>query len=378
MNTAMLDMDEKYMKMALDLAEKGTGYTSPNPMVGAVIVKEGRVVGKGWHERAGGPHAEVAAIRDAGDLAKGATLYVTLEPCNHFGHTPPCTKAILEAGIKRVVYAAGDPNPDVQGAGGKFLAQQGVEVTGGVLRNEAIRQNAVFFKYITTKIPFVTLKCAATLDGKIATMTGDSRWVTGEAAREHVHWMRHASDAILVGIRTVLADDPMLTTRIPGKKGKDPARIILDTRLCIPSEAKVLNLDSDADTLIVCGRGVADPSGAESLEKKGAKVIFAPVKENMIDMVELMGILGKMRITSVLIEGGSRVAGSALRAGITDRVCIFFAPKLLAGDGIPVTSGPGPSSMADALELAGVAVKRFGPDILVEGFTGNPGWLGQS
>ena len=250
--------DSYFMKMALALAEKGRGYTSPNPMVGAVVVKDGRVVGRGWHEKAGKPHAEVNAIDDAGIHAVGATIYVTLEPCNHTGRTPPCTQKIIQAGITRTVVAMNDPNPDVEGGGIDCLRQAGIQVTDGVCEAEARKLNESFIKFVRTKRPFVILKTASTLDGQIATRTGDSKWVTGEPARLFVHQIRHAVDAILVGIGTVLADDPSLTTRLPDRKGKDPTRIILDTRLSIPENARLLQLDSEADTIIVCGKSAPD------------------------------------------------------------------------------------------------------------------------
>ena len=245
--------DEKYMLLALDLAQQGTGFTSPNPMVGAIVVKDNRIVGKGYHAAAGQPHAEVNAIEDAGAAARGGTLYVTLEPCNHAGRTPPCTEKILTAGIGRVVAAMRDPNPDVKGGGLAYLADKGVEVTAGVCEDSAVRLNEVFIKYIRTKHPFVIVKCAATLDGRIATRTGDSKWVSGAASRAFVHGLRHAVDAIMVGVGTVNADNPSLTTRIDGLKGKDPLRFIIDTRLSISEDARVLNLTSDAETTIVAG-----------------------------------------------------------------------------------------------------------------------------
>ncbi|MDO9111718.1 MAG: bifunctional diaminohydroxyphosphoribosylaminopyrimidine deaminase/5-amino-6-(5-phosphoribosylamino)uracil reductase RibD, partial [Desulfatirhabdiaceae bacterium] len=247
-----------YMQIALELAAKGAGYTSPNPMVGAVVVDpDGGIVGQGYHLSVGGPHAEVHAIDDAGPAARGATLFVTLEPCNHVGRTPPCTQKILDAGIAHVVVAMPDPNPRVKGGGNAHLISRGVRVTTGVCEEQARRLNESFIKYITTRRPFVVLKCAATLDGRLATRTGDSRWVTGETSRAYVHSLRHEYDAILVGVETVKKDNPRLTTRIPaaaeGRKPKDPIRVILDTRLSIPNTSSVLHPESDADTLIITG-----------------------------------------------------------------------------------------------------------------------------
>ena len=254
----MLKSDADFMRMALNLAREGWGYTSPNPMVGAVVVREGMVVGKGFHQMVGGPHAEVHALEEAGESAEGATLYVTLEPCNHLGRTPPCTRRVIESGIRRVVVAMEDPNPDVQGGGNAFLRARGIKVDVGILEDEARKLNEIFITYVTTRQPFVILKCAATLDGRIATRTGDSKWVSGEKSREFVHYLRHGLDGILVGSGTVLADDPSLTTRREGRKGVDPIRIILDTRLSIPENARILNLDSEAETILVTGETVSE------------------------------------------------------------------------------------------------------------------------
>jgi diaminohydroxyphosphoribosylaminopyrimidine deaminase/5-amino-6-(5-phosphoribosylamino)uracil reductase len=367
----MID-DEKYMKMAFDLAVKGRGDTSPNPMVGAVIVKDDKVVGKGYHKAAGTPHAEVHAINDAGELAKHATLYVTLEPCNHTGRTPPCAKRILGAEIGRVVVAMKDPNPHVKGDGIGYLKTNGVAVTTGVLKSDAEKINEIFVKYIQTRRPFVILKCAATLDGQIATRTGDAKWVTGREARQYVHELRHAVDAIMVGIETVRSDDPSLTTRLENRTGKDPARIILDTQLSIPEQAKILRLDSRAETIIITGNLSSAPDllrKRDRLEKQGARVLQAPVKENRIDLDALMALLGGMEITGLLIEGGGRVAASSFSAGIVDKIMFFYAPKILGGsDGVPICNGSGPDLMKDSMRIRDVNIRRFGDDILVEGY----------
>ena len=356
------------MQMALDLAIKGEGYTSPNPMVGAVVVKDGQVVGGGFHEIVGGPHAEVNAINAAGKHAAGATLYVTLEPCNHTGRTPPCTLKILDAGISRVVVAMPDPNGNVAGGGMELLKQHGLEVVSGVCEAQARKLNEAFITYVTTGLPFVIAKCAATLDGRIATHSGDSKWVTGEAARRHVHRLRHAVDAIMVGINTVRKDDPSLTTRLGDRKGKDPTRIILDTHLSIAPDARVLRQDSAADTILVAARTVGQNKKA-AFEKAGVRVIEAALKHNQIDLGNLMAQLGAMEISSLLIEGGSRVLGSAFRAGIVDKVQFFYAPKILGGDdGIPICSGPGAELMRRSIALKDITVQRFGDDVLIEGY----------
>ncbi len=364
--------DKHFMQMALDLAVRGEGFTSPNPMVGAVVVKGGKVVGSGFHEVIGSPHAEVNAINAAGKLAEGGTLYVTLEPCNHTGRTPPCTAAILKAGISRVVVAMPDPNQHVAGGGVEHLKRQGLEVITGVCEQQARRQNEAFIKYITTGRPFVIAKCAATLDGRTATRTGDSRWVTGEAARHYVHRLRHAVDAIMVGIHTIQTDDPSLTTRLEGRPAKDPIRIILDTRLSIAPDAKVLQQASDADTILVAGQGVGQNKKAV-LENGGNRVIEAALKNNRIDLVALMQQLGALEISSILVEGGSRVLASAFTAGIVDKVQFFYAPKVLGGDdGVPICSGPGPELMNQSIPIKDITVQRFDDDVLIEGYVEKP------
>ena len=360
--------DQFYMQMALALAVRGRGCTLPNPMVGAVVVRDGRVVGQGWHEYYGGPHAEVNALDDAGEAARGATLYVTLEPCNHTGQTPPCTRRILTAGVKAVVVAARDPNPGVTGSGNAWLRKQGVAVTTGVCAAEAVRLNEAFNHFICTRRPFVTLKCAATLDGRMATRTGDSKWVTGEASRRYVHDLRHASAAIMVGINTVKIDDPSLTTRLPAGEGSDPTRIILDTRLAIAPTAKVLRQPSAAPTIVVTGPDT--PTAArDAIVAAGGQLMAAPLREGRIDLIWLMDKLGAMGLASLLIEGGSQVAGAALRAGIVDKLCLFYAPRLLAGDdGIPICGGPGPALMRDSRAVRIEAIHRFGDDLMVEAY----------
>jgi diaminohydroxyphosphoribosylaminopyrimidine deaminase/5-amino-6-(5-phosphoribosylamino)uracil reductase len=360
--------DQHFMQMALELAVKGEGFTTPNPMVGAVLVKDGRVVGGGYHQKVGGPHAEVNAIDAAGSQAKGATLYVTLEPCNHTGRTPPCTRKIIEAGIKRVVFAMNDPNPAVAGGGAEFLKQQGVRVTTGVCREQAQKLNEAFVKYVSSGRPFVIAKCAATLDGRIATRTGDSKWVTGEEARRFVHRLRHAVDAIMVGVNTVRTDNPSLTTRLPGGRGKDPIRIILDTHLSIPSDASLLKQASDSDTILVAGKAVgADKKAA--FENQGIRVLESALKNGLIDMHALMQQLGAIEITSVLIEGGSRVLASAFAAGIVDKIFFFYAPKILGGDdGVPICSGRGAELMRESIAVGNIEVHRFGDDVMIEGY----------
>ena len=360
--------DDFFMKMALDLAKQGRGYTSPNPMVGALVVKDGKVVGKGYHRAFGEAHAEVNAIEEAGPQAMGAILYVTLEPCNHSGRTAPCTQKILKAGIKRVVAAMKDPNPNVKGGGLDYLKKQGIRVASGICEGQAAKLNEAFIKFVQTHCPFVIVKCAATIDGRIATKTGDSKWVSGKESRAFVHQLRHEIDAIMVGVDTVKIDDPSLTTRMNDRKGRDPQRIILDTHLSIPEEAKVLRLDSDSDTVIVTGPSVQERKKA-AIEKSGVRFYQSPLRDGMIDLDFLMKHLGKSGITSLMIEGGSHVIESSLRLGIVDKIMLFFAPKILGGDdGIPICSGLGPTEMRECIQLKDISVLRFGDDVMIEGY----------
>ncbi len=370
-------MDDRFfMKMAINLAKQGVGYTSPNPVVGALVVKNGQVVGTGFHQAAGKAHAEVNALDDAGSLAKGADLFVTLEPCNHFGQTPPCTDKILGAGIHRVVFAMGDPNPGVKGKGAARLQQEGIEVVKGICEDEAQKLNEAFIKYVLTKRPFVIAKVAATLDGHIATRTGDAKWISGPSSRQWVHRLRHAVDAIMVGVNTIKMDNPHLTTRIEDGDGSDPVRIILDTSLSIPDDANILQIESASDTILVVGESnLAERQNAKKkvrLEDKGVRIMGSPLKNGWIDLNILMDRLGAMKITSLLIEGGSRVMGSAFKSGVIDKVAFFYAPKVLGGnDGYPVCAGPGAGSMAECIPITGLSVHRFEDDVMIEGYVGN-------
>jgi diaminohydroxyphosphoribosylaminopyrimidine deaminase/5-amino-6-(5-phosphoribosylamino)uracil reductase len=360
--------DSAYMAMALSLAKRGAGYTSPNPMVGAVVVKDHRVVGKGYHRAVGLAHAEVNAIDDAGAEARDATLYVTLEPCNHTGRTPPCTEKILEAGIRRVVVAMADPNPQVTGGGNAYLASRGIDVDCGILAERALKLNESFVKHSRTGLPFVILKCAATLDGRLATRTGDSKWITGPRSRQFVHRVRHEVDAIMVGAGTVTADDPSLTTRLENKKGRNPRRIIIDTRLSLPETAKVLRPSADSDTMLVAGPG-APVDKKERLAGLGATILEMPLVNGRIDLADLMKHLGKMGVTSLLVEGGGGVLASALKDGIADKILFFYAPKILGGDdGVPICRGPGVPVMSDAVALENIRVRRFDDDVMIEGY----------
>jgi diaminohydroxyphosphoribosylaminopyrimidine deaminase/5-amino-6-(5-phosphoribosylamino)uracil reductase len=360
--------DNEYMQLALSLAEKGRGHVSPNPMVGAVVVNADRVVGRGYHQTAGGPHAEVNAIDDAGSAARGATLYVTLEPCNHFGRTPPCTQKILEAGIQKVVVAMPDPNPDVAGGGNTFLQNRGIEVRCGVELAAARRLNESFLKYVRTRKPFVVLKIASTLDGRIAAHTGDAHWVTGSLARAYVHQLRHEMDAIMVGIGTVQSDDPQLTTRLENGQGVDPVRVVLDTNLRMPDSAEMLHRPSSAPTWVVCGPE-APMAARKRLQASGAHLLEVSLKDRRIDLAALMDRLAEKSVTSLLIEGGAQVAGAALEADIVDKVIFFYAPKIYGGDdGIPICRGRGPALMRESLSIKQIELVRLGDDIMVSGY----------
>ena len=359
--------DHDHMQQALHLAAKGKGFTSPNPCVGAVVVKDGQVVGKGWHKAAGMAHAEAEALADAGDRAVGADLFVTLEPCNHFGKTPPCTHKILAAGIRRVTAACPDPNPAASG-GLAFLSQNNVAVSCGLLQDQAETLIEDFLWYVRHRTPFVTLKCAATLDGRIATSTGESQWITCEAARAFGHEIRGQVDAILVGSGTLHADNPSLTCRITGKQTRDPVRIILDTRLTISEHAKVIRQKSAAPTIVVTGPDVPADKKARLL-KQNVQILEIGLKNNRLDLRELMVTLGEMSVTSLLIEGGGTVAANALAEGIVNKLIYFLAPKLLGGsDGKAVFEGNGVEKLADAVALARMTVTRVDSDILVQGY----------
>jgi diaminohydroxyphosphoribosylaminopyrimidine deaminase / 5-amino-6-(5-phosphoribosylamino)uracil reductase len=356
------------MKMALELAEKGIGYTNPNPLVGAVIVKDGRIIGEGYHEVYGSSHAEVNAFKNASEDVTGATMYVTLEPCSHYGNTPPCAKAIVEKGIKKVIIGLKDPNPLVSGRGIKILQDSGIEVAAGILEEEGRKLNEIFLKYITTKLPFCIMKTAMTLDGKIATCTGDSKWITGELSRKYVHQLRHRVAGIMVGIGTVLADDPMLNTRLEDNEGSDPIRIIIDSSARIPLEAKVLNLNSKARTIIATTEK-ADKEKIKALEEKGAEVIVTPFKNKMVDLAFLMKNLGENKIDSILLEGGSKINYAALEEGIVDKVNAFIAPKIIGGDNAKTpVGGVGKTFMKEAIALKDIDIQRFGNDIMIEGY----------
>jgi diaminohydroxyphosphoribosylaminopyrimidine deaminase/5-amino-6-(5-phosphoribosylamino)uracil reductase len=366
----LTNQDEKYMKEALRLAKKGIGRTSPNPMVGAVIVRSGRIIGSGFHKRAGADHAEVDALKKIGRQATaGDVMYVTLEPCNHYGRTPPCTEAILKSGLNKIVIGAKDPNPSVSGGGAAFLKKKGIDVTTGVLESECKRLNETYMKFVSTGRPFVIAKSALTMDGWTATSIGQSKWITNDQSRAFVHRLRDRMDAVLVGVGTVLADDPLLTSRLKNRRGKDPIRVIVDTHSKMPHNAKVLNHHSDSQTLVIVNEGISTES-LRPLENNMVSMIRCPAKEGRIDLGIMLDILGRMSITSLLVEGGAAIMGTLIRERLIDKFHVFKAPKILGGnDGFPMAGGPGPKNMEDALRLKDITIRRFGDDFL---FTGYP------
>ena len=360
--------DLSWMRRALDLAARAKGRTSPNPMVGALVVKGGDLLGEGLHAYAGSDHAEVVALDEAGPAAQGATLYVSLEPCCHHGRTPPCVERIVQAGIRRVVAACEDPNPAVCGKGLAALRAAGIPVEVGCLAEEAARLNEAFFKHVRTGRPLITLKVAASLDGKIATRTGDSRWITGESARRHVHQLRNEVDAVLVGIGTILRDDPLLTTRLGIADQRDPIRVIVDNLARLPLRAKVVNRASTAPTILAVSQ-TAPRGKIEALEREGIQVLVVENSPRRVSLERLVEVLGKRGILSVMIEGGAEINASALREGIVDKVCIFLAPMLIGGKTAPTAvGGEGIEEIGQALRLRESRVERYDDDILVEGY----------
>ncbi|MDI3327436.1 MAG: bifunctional diaminohydroxyphosphoribosylaminopyrimidine deaminase/5-amino-6-(5-phosphoribosylamino)uracil reductase RibD [Alicyclobacillaceae bacterium] len=363
--------DEEWMRWALRLAESARGQTSPNPLVGAVVVRDGEIVGQGAHLRAGGPHAEIHALRMAGERARGAVMYVTLEPCDHHGRTPPCTRALIEHGIARVVVAMVDPDPRVSGRGIARLREAGIAVDVGVLEKEARELNRGFLRRVVDGRPWVTGKAGMTLDGHIATWAGDSRWITGEEARRDVHRIRAEVDAIITGIGTVLADDPLLTARAVPPRGGHPVRVVLDSRLRIPDAAKILDV-SEAPTVVCCLEG-ADPARAEMLRSRGVEVWTFPEAGGGVDPAAVLRRLAERGVCYVLLEAGGKVQGSFLRAGLVDQVLLYLAPKLLCGEGIPAFAGRGVERLGEAVSLDIRSVERIGKDWKVDALVRYPG-----
>jgi diaminohydroxyphosphoribosylaminopyrimidine deaminase / 5-amino-6-(5-phosphoribosylamino)uracil reductase len=367
-----MTVDERFMAQALRLAKRAYGRTSPNPMVGAVLVREGQVIGRGWHHKAGAPHAEVEALADAarrGHAVAGATIYVTMEPCCTYGRTPPCTEALMRAGVSRVVVAAVDPNPRHAGRGLELLRQAGITVDSGALAAESQRLNEAFNHWIVNRTPWVTAKSAMTLDGKIATASGESKWITGPASRAHAHRLRLGADAVLVGVETVLADDPSLTLRTqPGFRVPAAVplkrRIILDTRARTPLGCRLVSDEARASTLVVVGES-ADPAKIAALQAR-VMLIRAPEREGRIDLQWLLPELGQMSIQHLLVEGGGTVLAAFFESGLVHRTAFFYAPRILGGEeSRRSVAGSGFRSLAEAPSLTDVESRRFGEDLFI-------------
>ena len=368
--------EEKYMRRAIELAKKGSGHVNPNPLVGAVIVRDGEIIGEGYHECYGQLHAERNAIANAkkrGNSLEGSTIYVTLEPCCHYGKTPPCTEAIIEEKIARVVVGSDDPNPLVSGKGFQMLREKGIEVIPHFLKEECDAMNYVFFHYIRTGIPYVAMKYAMTMDGKIACYTGDSKWVTGEESRAHVQTLRNHYKGIMAGIGTVLADDPMLNCRIEG--GRDPIRIIADSHLRIPMDSQLVRTAGQQPLIVACLPD-ADEEKAAQLQEKGVEVLRIPgvttaditeEQKEVISLPVLMKELGARKIDGILLEGGGQLNESALQAGIVDRIYCYIAPKIFGGAQAKTpVEGQGLTRAADAWQFNRIGMQEFGQDILLE------------
>lgn len=364
-NGDFLSYDEKYMRLAMQLAGNAIGRTSPNPLVGAVIVKDNRVVGCGWHRKAGTPHAEVHALNQAGELAQGSDVYVTLEPCAHYGKTPPCSKALVEAKVKNVYGGLLDVNPKVAGKGFKILEDAGIHVEYGFLQDELRKQNEVFFKWIEHKKPFIVLKAAMTLDGKIATATGQSKWITNETSRAYGYKLRDIYDGIMVGINTVIEDNPMLTARVDG--GKNPIRIVVDSSLKIDINANVVQ-DKSAKT-IVATTDKADKDKILKLQAQDVDVIVVDKDENdKVDIEKLLDILGQQNICSILVEGGATLSGSFVAKKLVDKVYLFIAPRIVGGkEAKTPVAGTGILNLQEALALKDIQIEKLEEDILIIG-----------
>ncbi len=357
----MTPSDSTYMQRALTLAKKGVGKTAPNPVVGCVIVKNGAIIGEGWHKRAGGHHAEIHALEMAGKAAKGADVYVTLEPCSHTGKTPPCCDALIRAGVKRVVAGMSDPNPQVNGGGLRALQLAGIETLCGVLEEKCRAINRPFLKFITTGLPYVTYKCAMTLDGKIACFTGHSRWISCAASRKIAHRMRAENTAIMVGVDTIIADNPQLTVRHTA--GPSPLRIIVDSRLRTPESVAVLSGEMGGKTIIATTE--TNPKVHARYLKTGARLLVCEATNGSVDLRDLWRKLAELGIHSVLLEGGSRLAGGALKQGLIDECVFFYAPKVIGSDGFSPFAFTGTEDMAQSVQFHTIGMRRVGTDIMV-------------
>ncbi len=363
-----MEQDKAFMQKALQLAGLARGRTSPNPLVGAVVVNNGLIIGEGYHHQAGSPHAEVLAIQDAGEKARGADLYVTLEPCNHHGRTPPCTEAIIAAGIEKVWVATLDPNPRVAGSGINGLREAGIDVQVGFMEQEAQVLNECYFKFIIGGMPFVALKTATTLDGKIATYTGDSQWITNEKSREYVHGLRDIFDAIIVGIGTVIKDNPRLNTRLPKEDVHHPVRLVVDGRLEIPYDCRIMNTTDQQSVIIYAGFG-ADPDKIRRLEDSGAEVVLIGKDPDKLPLEDIFRDVAARGLMSVLIEAGGQINAYALENHLVDKVYWFIAPRICGGDrALSAVGGQGIALMNQAIDLHDVQVHSFDGDLMIEGY----------
>ena len=359
-----MNTDEIYMRKAIRLARTAWGLTSPNPVVGAVIVKGAKIVGSGYHKRCGMPHAEINALKEAGPKAKGATLYVTLEPCDHFGRTPPCTDAVIKSGIKKVVMGMKDPNPVNNGKGIKKLRANGIKTVIGVLEKDATRINRPFIKFITKNIPYVTVKVAGSLDGKIATRSGDSKWITSEDSRRYVHRLRGRVDAVVVGVNTVIKDNPMLISRASG--ARQPSRIIVDSRLKTPLSSRLFSNIEISPLIIATTKNI---SGRKRMpyEKKGARILSLKAKGSRVDLKALLKALAGMEMTHLLVEGGGELIWSFIEEGLVDEFLFFMAPKIIGGkDAVTAVEGNGFGRIKEAVVLKNLKIKHFKEDILIK------------
>lgn len=363
-----LNSDLQYMGRSLALAAKARGRTCPNPMVGAVLVNNGEIVGQGYHQKAGMPHAEIEALAQAGDQAKGATLYVTLEPCNHQGRTPPCTEAIIKAGIKKVVYATADPNPRVSGEGHKTLTKNGIETIGGVMEQEAVKMNEVYFSYMKSGLPFVTLKLAVSLDGRISMGQGTTTGLSGDEARRYVHQLRLGHEAVMVGSNTVVTDDPQLTVRlVDNPESKQPTRFITDGKLSLSLDSKVLT-DGKAKTIMVT-TSAADQDKKKKIEAKGIDVwTIGKDAKGYVDLKALLHQMGLDEYCSLLVEGGGKLAASFLKLGLVNKVVMIYTPNIIGAQGVAAVGELGISELKDAFKLKDMECRMLGKDVLIEGY----------
>ncbi len=361
----MSDLDRQYMLRAMELAERGRGFVNPNPLVGAVVVKNGCVIGEGWHEQYGGLHAERNAFKNCTENPQGADLYVTLEPCCHFGKTPPCTDAIIENRIAKVIIGCADPNPLVSGKGMQQLRDAGIEVVCGVEEERLREQNRVFLKYITMKLPYVVLKTAMSLDGKIATRTGDSKWITGEMARQRVQQMRSEYMGIVAGIGTVLADDPMLNCRLAGKH-RQPVRVVVDSQARIPLKSRLVQTAGDYPTIVACTQK-AEENKLKALRTAGVQILLCTEQEGRVNVADLLRLLGARGVDSLLLEGGGELNYSFVQQGLVDEVCAFIAPKMIGGrEAKTPVEGQGFGQMKEVMEWGKTEIEKVGKDVLLK------------